>query len=379
MIIQSTQVWISERFVPAQLELSGGKIWSIQTYGKENCDVDYGDLRILPGFIDIHTHGGYGYDTNDGSIDGLRNYYQNLPKEGVTAFLPTTSTDSQKKLNKALKSIAEAKKRQDGGAQILGIHLEGPFINPKQAGIQTEKYMLEPDVSIFRDFQKQSENEIRIITLAPELDNRYALTRFCSSNNVVVSIGHSNATYQQVLEAYSNGASSITHTFNAQTPLHHRDNGVAGAALIMDSLYSEIIGDTYHVNKEVLNLFFKCKGKDHAILVTDSIRGKGLPVGEHYLFANQAIINNEDGMAVGAKNGKLAGSITPMNQQVKLLIEECNIPIESVINACTSNPATLLKMQDHIGKIQSGHDGNLTIIDDNYDVIQTYCKARPQL
>lgn len=379
MIIQSTQVWISEQFIPAQLEISGGKVWSILPYGERACNQDYGNHSILPGFIDIHCHGGFGYDSNDAQKSGLKKWANELPKEGVTGFVPTTTTDETGKLYKALHNISETMRKQDNGATILGIHLEGPFINEKYAGSHPTEFILEPDISQFREFQRNAEDQIILVTIAPEKDVNHALIRYCAHNHVLSSIGHSDASYEEVIKAYANGASSITHTFNAQSGVHHRKNGVAGAALLMDEIYSEIICDRHHISKEMIQLFFRCKGKDRGIMITDSIRAKGSPVGERFLFANQACIIDKDGSARVARSKRLAGSTLKMNEGLAYIIADVGVPIVSAINACTINPAKLLGMDDHIGKIQSGYDADLTILDTQFQVIQTYCKGKEQL
>ncbi|MBR3126642.1 MAG: N-acetylglucosamine-6-phosphate deacetylase [Solobacterium sp.] len=379
MRIQSTRVWIGEHFAPAQLEISGGRIWGVDAYDREKCQADFGNCMILPGFIDIHCHGGYGYDSNDAKADGLRKWAAELPKEGVTAFMPTVMTDESGRISKALRSIAETKRRMDKGAAILGIHLEGPYLNPEYAGAQPPEYITSPDIPQFRLWQRTADNLIRIITLAPENDIDYTFTRFCAHNNVLVSIGHSGATYQKVVNAHSNGAVCITHTFNAQSGLHHRENGVAGAALLLDDMYCEIIPDGHHVAPEVLQLFFRCKGNDHAIVVSDSLRGKGAGIGEHFLFAGNPCIIETDGSARVANTGRLAGSTLKINEGLRHLIRECGIDPAAAINACTINPARMLQIDGTTGRIRTGYNADLTVLDDDYQVVQTYCRGLEQL
>ncbi|MBQ3271851.1 MAG: amidohydrolase family protein, partial [Solobacterium sp.] len=164
MRIQSTRVWVGEHFAPAQLEISGGQIWSVDPYDQKNSHKDYGNCMILPGFIDIHCHGGYGYDSNDAKGDGLRKWAAALPLEGVTSFMPTVMTDEPGRMSKALKGIAETRRRIDKGAAVLGIHLEGPFLNPEYAGAQPEEFIMAPDIPQFRVWQRAADNLIRIIT-----------------------------------------------------------------------------------------------------------------------------------------------------------------------------------------------------------------------
>lgn len=375
MIIQSKKVWIADQFIPAQLELEDGIIKEIYPYNEKEVTKDYGDLRILPGFIDIHCHGAYGFDTNDANPEGLRKWTKGIVDEGVTSFLATTLTQSEEVLTNAISNVAKVVEEGYEGAEILGIHFEGPYLNKAHKGAQPEEYCVKPDVEQFKRYQKAAHGLIKYITMAVENDEDYALTKYCSQNNVVVSIGHSNATYEQAVQAYAHGARSMTHVYNAMTPFTHRANGLVGGALRIRNMYGEIICDGNHSTLAALNNFFTSKGPDYSIMITDSLMCKGFPVGTKFDFGGQEVVIYPDGSAHLVEAGNLAGSTLNVNKGLKILIEDALVPVNYAINACTSNPARCLHVDDRKGTIGIGYDADLVVLDRDYEVVQTYCKG----
>ena len=375
MIIQSKKVWIADQFTPAQLELEDGIIKEIYPYNEKEVTKDYGDLRILPGFIDIHCHGAYGFDTNDANSEGLRKWAKGIVDEGVTSFLATTLTQSEEVLTNAVSNVAKVVEEGYEGAEILGIHFEGPYLNKAHKGAQPEEYCVKPDIEQFKRYQKAAHGLIKYITMAVENDEDYALTKYCSQNNVVVSIGHSNATYEQAVQAYAHGARSMTHVYNAMTPFTHRANGLVGGALRIRNMYGEIICDGNHSTLAALNNFFTSKGPDYSIMITDSLMCKGFPVGTKFDFGGQEVVIYPDGSAHLVEAGNLAGSTLNVNKGLKILIEDALVPVNYAINACTSNPARCLHVDDRKGTIGVGYDADLVVLDRDYEVVQTYCKG----
>lgn len=375
MIIQSKKVWIADQFTPAQLELEDGIIKEIYPYNEKEVTKDYGDLRILPGFIDIHCHGAYGFDTNDANPEGLRKWAKGIVDEGVTSFLATTLTQSEEVLTNAVSNVAKVVEEGYEGAEILGIHFEGPYLNKAHKGAQPEEYCVKPNIEQFKRYQKAAHGLIKYITMAVENDEDYALTKYCSQNNVVVSIGHSNATYEQAVQAYAHGARSMTHVYNAMTPFTHRANGLVGGALRIRNMYGEIICDGNHSTLAALNNFFTSKGPDYSIMITDSLMCKGFPVGTKFDFGGQEVVIYPDGSAHLVEAGNLAGSTLNVNKGLKILIEDALVPVNYAINACTSNPARCLHVDDRKGTIGVGHDADLVVLDRDYEVVQTYCKG----
>lgn len=375
MRIQSKRVWIGGQFLPARIEIIDGKISRIYEYGTGVCEADYGDQRILPGFIDIHTHGAYGYDTNDGEPEGLKNWMLRIPEEGVTSILPTTVTQMPDVLLKAVSSVAQVIREGYEGAEILGIHFEGPFLDMDYKGAQPPEAIAVPSVEQFQKYQEAAEGWIRYITLSPEHDIDFALIRYCVSHGVVVSLGHSSATYEQARMAVANGATSMTHVYNGMTPYHHRKPGLVGAALRMRDVYGEVIGDGHHSDLAALNVFFQSKGRNHGIMVTDSLRAKHCPPGGNYQLGGHDIEIGEDGLARLKGTDTIAGSTLKMNEGLRILVEEAGVPLDTAINACTWNPACCLGVSDRKGKICAGYDGDLVVLDEDYSVTAAYCRG----
>ena len=290
MVIQSKKVWLADQFVPAAIEVNDGRITAILPYGTKDVDDDYGDKRIVPGFMDIHCHGAYEFDTNDANEDGLRYWAEHIVSEGVTSFLATTITQSVEVLTNAVTNVANVMESGYDGAEILGIHFEGPYLDMKYKGAQPDQYIVKPTIEQFEHYQKAARGHIRYVTLATEHDEDFALTRYLTAHGVVVSIGHSGATYEQAVMAYANGARSMTHVYNGMSPFNHRANGLVGAAYRIRTMYGEIICDGCHSTPAALNNYFMSKGPDYAIMVSDALMAKGTPVGSKYLFGGNEII-----------------------------------------------------------------------------------------
>lgn len=375
MIIQSKRVWVLGQFLEAQIEVKNGKIERILEYNTEAVDKDYGDRRIVPGFIDIHTHGAYGFDTNEAKPEGLRNWMKNIPREGVTSLCPTTITQSEEVLTNAVKNVANVVKEGYEGAEIIGIHFEGPFLDMTYKGAQPEQYIVEPSVEKFKRYQEAAQGLIRLITLAPEADKDFALTKYCAANNVAVSMGHSAATYEEASLAVANGAVSMTHIFNGMTPFHHRKPGLVGAALRFRDVFGEVICDGNHAVPASLNNLFAAKGRDYTIMVSDCLMMKGLAVGTKIPFGGNEIELQEDGSAHLSGTNTLAGSTLKMNEGLKLLVEQALVPFDAALNSCTLNPARLLKVDDRKGKLVAGYDADMVVLNDDYSIEMTYCKG----
>lgn len=379
MRIQGKRIWIGGQFTEAQLEIENGTIGRVYEYGAGSADYDYGDKRVLPGFIDIHTHGAYDYDTNDGEPEGLRNWMKRIPEEGVTSILPTTVTQMPEILTKAVANVAAVVEEGYEGAEILGIHFEGPFLDMEYKGAQPPEAIATASVEQFKKYQEAARGLIKYITLAPERDPDHALTRYCSTHGVVVSMGHSAATYEQALLGIANGATSMTHVYNGMTPYHHRKPGLVGTALRVRDIYGEIICDGCHSHLAALNIYFQSKGHDFSIMISDSLRAKHCPPGGHYQLGGHDIEIGTDGLARLKGTQTIAGSTLSLNKGLKILVEDAMVPFDTAVNACTVNPARCLGVDKRKGRIAAGCDADLAVLDHDYSVIQTWCKGKPML
>ena len=371
MIIQSERVWINQQFIPAQIHLLDQKIVDITTHNTHPVDVDYGKHRIVPGFIDNHIHGAYGVDTNDSDQEGLKRIMQGLVSEGVTSFCPTTVTQSRDVLIKALESVAYVSQQIVKGSQIVGVHLEGPFLNKAYKGAQPEQHIIEPSVEVFKEFYEASQGLIKIITMATELDTNYDLTHYCVEHGVAVSIGHSSATYDEAMLAVAHGASCMTHVFNGMSGIHHRQYNLAGAAHRISGVYGEIIADGNHVVWPAIHTLMMAKGPYHNILITDALSVKGSRQGD-YDLGGQNIEVREDGSAYLKGTNTLSGSTLKMNIGLRNLVEHAQVPIQYAINAATINPASLLKLNHKKGKLAYNYDADMVVLDSDYEVLATY-------
>ena len=373
MLIQSKRVFIDDEFVAKQLEIKDGKITNIYPYNQEKVDKDYGNERIVPGFIDVHCHGYGGYDTNDATEDGLKNWLKNITSQGVTGLCPTTITQSKQVLTNAVKNVAKVYAQNPEGAEILGIHLEGPYISKEYKGAQPEEYIVKSNVEEFKEYQEAANNLIQIITVAPEEDENHKLIKYCVENNINVSLGHAAASYEESISAIEDGARCFTHTYNGMSRFSHRDNNMVGAALGSD-IFAECICDSHHSTLNSLRIFFRCKGKN-GIMVSDGLMTRGLPVGTKMMFGGQEIEMRDDDTCRLTSTGNFAGSILRINNGLKILVEDAKVPFVIALSSCTSAPARYLKIDDHKGYLKQGYDADIVVLNDNYDVLATYCRG----
>lgn len=379
MIIQSKKVWLADQFIGAAIEMADGKIKGVYPYGTKEVDVDYGDKRIVPGFLDIHCHGAFGFDTNDANEEGLRAWTKGIVSEGTTALLATTITQSEEVLTNAVANVAKVMEEGYEGAEILGIHFEGPYLDMVYKGAQPEQHIVKGTIEQFERYQAAAKGNIKYITMATETDDDFELTQYLAQNGVVVSIGHSAATYEEAAMAWANGARSMTHVYNGMTPFNHRKNGLVGASYRFRTMYGEIICDGNHSTTAALNNFFMSKGPDYSIMVSDALMAKGSPAGSKFIFGGNEIEIYEDGSAHLTSTGGLAGSTLRLNEGLRILVEEAMIPFNYAINSCTINPARCLGIDDRKGSIMVGKDADVVVLDTDYSVIQTYCKGNAQL
>lgn len=330
---------------------------------------------VVPGMIDIHIHGVNGADTMDATREALDTMTGTLPKEGTTSFLATTMTESSDAIEKALKATADymSHQQRSGQAEILGLHLEGPFINPDKAGAQPLNRIQKPNVEVFKTWQALSGENIRMVTLAPELDDEYELIRYLKENGIVASVGHSSATFDQVGEAIDAGLSHVTHLFNQMSGLHHREPGIVGASFLRKELMVELISDGIHVRPEVAQLAFDQITDERLILITDSMRAKCLKNGQYDLGGQMVTV--KDGKAL-LDEDTLAGSVLKMKDAFTNIQEFTKADMRSAIKMTAENPARQLNVFDRKGSLAPRKDADIVILDENKDVYTTICKGK---
>ena len=324
---------------------------------------------VLPGFIDEHIHGAAGSDAMDGEVTALSTIANAIASEGTVAFLATTMTQSPKNLLKAMKAVKDYRKNDPAdGAEVAGVHLEGPFISTKHVGAQPIKYVKAPDVEFFDKLNKASGNNIRIITMAPEVEGSDAFIKAVSEKGVVVSIGHTDAKYDDIVKAIECGAKNVTHTYNAQRALHHREAGTVGSALLLDELNCELITDTIHVSVPAMKLVFKNKPADKVTLITDAMRAKHMPDGESELGGQLVIVKGGEARLV---DGTLAGSVLKMNDAIKNVVTKVGVPFLRAVDSATINPAKTLGIDNKLGSIKVGKNASFAIMNVDYSIEAT--------
>ncbi len=352
--------------IKTNVNVENGKVTSFE---ESDNQVELDDKYIvIPGFIDRHIHGANNSDSMYPHLEDIRNISKTIATEGVTAFLPTTMTQTVENICSALKNIKEYMENEnDKGAYVLGVHLEGPFISKKFKGAQVEECIIPCDVDKFKVFEEASGGNIKEVTLAYE-ENGKELCNYLASKNIVASLGHTNATANDVVEASKNGVTSITHTYNAMKGLHHREAGTVGGAMLCDDLYCELICDLIHVCPEAIKVLYKAKGQDKVTLITDGIESKHLPDGIYKLGGQDVFVKGKEARLA---DGTLAGSTLKMNDAVRNIIAVLDLPLTKAVDLATINPAKVLKIDNQKGSINVGKDADFAVIDKDLNVYMT--------
>ena len=348
-----------------------GKIVGIVDEIPSGADViDANGNYVAPGLVDIHIHGYLNEDASDAKPEGIKKMAYGVAKNGVTAFLPTTMTVSKDEIIAALNTVRSLKEESKSwdGAEIIGVHAEGPFINPSKKGAQAEENILVPDA----DFILENSDIITSVTLAPEMDKDHqCIKKLAAQSNVLISMGHTGANYEQAVSAVKDGVGHTTHLFNAMTPLAHRDPGVVGAALATD-VSVELICDTFHIHPGVFSIIAKQKpGK--LCLITDCTRAGGMPDGEYDLGGQPIFLK---GIECRLADGTIAGSVLKLNNAVKNVLDHTALPVNEVFKMATLNPANAIHQGDRIGSLEEGKDADIIITDENINVLRTIKKGR---
>ncbi len=322
---------------------------------------------ISAGFIDIHTHGAVSYDFMDEKEEAIERIAKEAVKHGTTSLLATTITMDADRIKKALDRVRNYQRTT--GANILGVHLEGPFLSRKYLGAQNGKYLIKAT----DDFITSYKDIIKIITLAPEEDDNFNYIKKWVNEGIVISMGHTNATYREAKGAFEHGVSHVTHIFNAMRPLHHREPGALGASLMLD-FTAELITDGYHVDPALYPFIIKNKGIDNVVLVTDSIRAAGLSDGEYELGGQNVMLKNGK---CTLPSGQLAGSVHTMNRAIKNMMDNTDLAFYDVVKMATINPARVINEKNK-GYLKEGYDADIVVFDNEYNIKMVFVMGEPQ-
>ena len=376
-IIESARIVAeSECYDRAWLLFEDGKITAIAPGdAPETPDaeiINAAGATLLPGFIDIHAHGGKGFDVMDGDADALTGMARFFARSGVTSFLATTWTDSGERIRQALQPVAALQNKRTGGARLLGAHLEGPYLNAEKCGAQHSAYIRRADRREAVPWLDL--NVIRLLSLAPEFPENQWLIEEAVGRGVTVSVAHSNGSFDQIRSARDLGLSHATHAFNAMSPLHHRAPGVVGAVLSLDGINCELICDLEHVHPAAIEILWRCKGVDRLILITDSVKIAGMPDGRYH-FSHQEV-EKKDGSVRICADGTLAGTTLTMNAALRNLMSVTNLPVEALWKTAGLNAARAINVDDRKGSIALEKDADLVLVDDDLNVRMTIVEGQ---
>ena len=350
-------------------ETENGRFKSISFEEKKyDSGVDVEEKLVIPGLVDIHTHGNSGFDFSDGDIEGLKHMGKYLLSHGITSFLPTSMTLPYDKLERCFKNADELKKAScPEYADIVGIHMEGPFLSSKRKGAQNASYLKKPDVEAFQKLQQICGGLIRIVDIAPELEQAAGFIEKVTGEGTVVSLAHTDADYAAAKEAFDTGADHVTHLFNGMPGLHHRQPGLIGAAAECEDVYVELICDGVHVHPAVIKMAFKLF--PHRIcLISDAIRCCGMPDGEYELGGQEVVVKEGEARL---SDGTLAGSAANLFECMKKAVS-FGVPVDEAIEAASLIPAKSIKIDDRKGKIQEGNDADFIICDKELNIIGVF-------
>lgn len=366
------KVILHDEIVTKNVFIEGDKVVEISERKPEKEDIiNAKELYVSPGFIDIHTHGRGGYQVMDSTFESLNAISKASLQTGVTSFLVSTVTMPIESISHAIENVVKNKEKVEG-AQILGVHMEGPFFSKVYKGAQPEEYMIHPTIQNFVSIVNNNEDIVKKVSLAPELEGATELIPYLCEKGIIVSLGHTNATYQEAQRAIDLGATSATHTYNAMTPLTHREVGVTGTVMINQNVYAELVLDGIHVSYSAAKILLKTKGKDKVVLITDSVETAGLPDGIYESSMGTVRINNHQ---VRLLNGTLAGSQADMNQCVKNVYQHLGLTLNEAVSLASYNPAKSLGI-DKMGEIKVGNFADIIFFDDNFQIKQTIVKGK---
>lgn len=362
--IVNGKIILENEVVEKNLVIEDDLIVAIQEQISDDATIiDAKGMYVSPGFVDVHIHGKNGSDTMNDTFEDINNLSVSSLKTGVTGFLPTTMTQSVEATYNAIKNVSDNKEKVEG-SKILGIHMEGPFFDLAHKGAQPGEYIQLPSVESYKELVKEYEDNIKLLSLAPELEGAKELTEYLTKNGVTVSMGHTGATYEQASVVANVGANHATHTFNAMTPLTHRAPGVVGYTMDNKDVYAELILDGHHVSPAAARILYNLK-KDHLVLITDSMEACMKEDGEYQLGGQVVYVKDNQARL---KDGTLAGSVLCLNHGVKNAMKYFDIDIVEAVKLASLNPAKSINMEKTIGSIAVGKKADVILFDENIEI-----------
>lgn len=377
-VIISNKIITPDGLIDGFIEIENGKIAKVQLGEYKNSNdvkiIDAGESYVSPGFIDIHTHGGGGHDFMDGTVECIIEASKKHLEHGTTTIVPTTLTSTLDELFKTIDNFKTAKSIIKRGPNLLGLHLEGPYFSYEQRGAQDPRFIKDPDPEEYKKIIDYADGTVVRWTVAVELAGALEMGDYLRENNIVASIGHSHAEYNNVADAVEHGYSLLTHFYSGMSSIVRKGGfrhlGVIESGYLIDELDIEIIADGCHLPTELLQMICKLKNNKHIALVTDSMRGAGMPDGESILgsLKNGQKVIIEDGVAKLMDRSAFAGSVATTDRLVRVMHKNAGLDICEAVKMMTENPARIMNIQDHKGRISCGMDADMVIFDDNINI-----------
>lgn len=375
MILKNAKIVCEDKIINnGWLEIKDNKIIAINEGNTNKKGLDLKNKIIVPGFIDLHTHGGYGVDLLNDDVESIKRFAERLPHEGVTKFCLASIASSIENLSFLMLRVKDYMQNINfnvEGSKMLGIHLEGPFLSSKFKGAHSEELIIKPSIELMNKWIKESNNNISLVSYAiEEQDGEF--TKFLQSKNIIASVGHSNATYNEVMLEIPKGLSYVCHLYNAMSNINHRNPGVVLAGLVSDLLV-ELIVDGHHLHSDIVKWTFKQKTANNIILVTDSVSCKGLVDGEYFL-GKKSIVKKNDIVYLKDTN-TLAGSIASFNNCWKNMINITNCSLLEAVKMSSVNAAKKLNIFDITGSIAINKLADIVVLDEHYEIVLTICEG----
>ncbi|WP_106498405.1 N-acetylglucosamine-6-phosphate deacetylase [Lentibacillus sp. Marseille-P4043] len=374
-VILNAKVITKNEIISGAVWIEDGQIQKIDSHMNSEIPEDYQVIdaqgqTLIPGMIDVHIHGAHGADMMDGTVESILEVSKTCAKTGCTSFLVTSVTSSTEDLMDMIQNVKKAI-GSESGAKIEGIHLEGPYLNVKRKGMQNELYLRHPNIEEMEEVLKETGSLVKMVTIAPELPGGMEMVEFLKERGIIVSIAHSDATYEEAKEAFSKGASHVTHCFNGMRPIHHRDPGIVVAAFEESHVSLQAIVDHIHLHPAIVRLMHRIKGAEGVVLITDALQAMYMGDGDYEFGGHQVTVRNGEARLA---DGTLASSTVTMNEALRKAVDS-GIPLAEAVYMASTAPANILGLQRK-GRISPQADADLVLIDSECNVLWTMIEGQ---